>query len=361
MIRVLHFYARMNTGGAETFIMNVYRNIDNNKYQFDFLCSSDKAGFYDDEIKKLGGNIYYYKISRNPIITINRIRKAIKSHGPYDAVHSPMMFFSSLICIAAKMSGIKKIIVHSHSAGDIKKNSLKRKFYISMSRKIINRLATSKLACGNDAADYLFGKNSNAVICHNGIDYSRFSKDYSQQINKYKTSHGIKNEVIIGEVASFLPVKNHEYYIGFAKRLLENNVNFKIILVGEGELKTTFLNRIRDEGLSNVFIVEKATNEIPFFMNLFDIYMMPSLYEGFPLSVIEAASCGDICLLSNNISKEARQLGSNIYYFDINSFPDADKIRKKRPKNNSKIQVELKKNGFLIEETVKLLLEEYNK
>ena len=351
-MRILHFYKIMNTGGAETFIMNVYRRIDRSKYKFDFLCSSNKKGFYDDEIKSLGGKILYYKISKNPFITIYRIVKVIKD-GDYDAIHSPMMFFSSIICVAAKLSHVKKIIVHSHSASDIKKETFFRKIYIKMSRFLINKLSTDKIACGIDAANYLFGTNKNINICHNGIDFERFSTNFDKEIISFKKKYRIDNNtIIIGEVASFLPVKNHKYYINFAKKLIELNKQFVIILIGEGPLKESFKNEVISNNLSNHFIILNATNEIPFYMNLFDIYMMPSLYEGFPMSVIEAVSCGNHCILSDNITKETQVFGEYVESFSINSFPLFESFTRKKNINKDKIRALLLNNGFLIDSTV---------
>ncbi len=354
-MKILHFYRSMNTGGAETFIMNVYRKIDREKFQFDFLCSSKEKGFYDDEIIKMGGHIYYYNISKNPFITIKNIVKVIKSNGPYEAIHSPMMFFSSIICIAGKICHIKKIIVHSHSASDIKKETTFRKIYIKISRFIINKLATCKMACGLDAAKYLFGTSNDVNICYNGIDFDRFSDDYNDEIKQLKRKYSLENKIIIGEVASFLPVKNHDYYIKLANKLIENKINFVIFLIGEGPLKNSFKEKISKYQLNDYFIILDATNKIPVYMNLFDIYMMPSLYEGFPLSIIEAVSCGNPCLLSNNITSEVKNLGEYIHFFDINSFPNLKLFKKKKCKDNSKIKKMLFDNGFLVDKSIEIL------
>ena len=127
-IRVLHTFNIMNRGGAETFVMNVFRSIDKERFVFDFLCENPNPGKYDDEIENLGGTIFHLTpLKKRPLKNIINIVKFLKETGPYDVIHIPNSFYSGVYCFSAKLAGIKKIIVHSHSAGDSKKRTILRK------------------------------------------------------------------------------------------------------------------------------------------------------------------------------------------------------------------------------------------
>ena len=287
-IRVLHFYSIMNAGGAETFIMNVYRKIDKNKFHFDFLCSSNKKGFYDEEIKQLGGNIYYYEVHKNPFKTIKNIRKQLKEHGPYDCIHSPLMFYSSIICIAAKLEGVKNIIVHSHSAGDNKRKSFFRKIYIFISRIIINILATKKLACGKIAGEFLYGKNVNFEVLYNGINLEKFNNIKTRTIN-------------IANISNLdMKYKGQKYLVRAVDALIKEGYNIDLYFIGggSGEKLKKLVKKI---GVDNhvYFCGFMEHKQIFKFLETIDIYIQPSDAESHGRVIVEAMSMGCPVIGSN--------------------------------------------------------------
>lgn len=324
-IKVLHVFKNMNPGGAETLIMNVFRNMDRNRIQFDFLLTSNEEGAYCKEIRDLGGNIYKLDSfsNKHPFKNILNVIDIIRKNGNYDFIHLPMMFYSGWLCLAAYIAGIPNRIVHSHNANEDTNSSIFRKIYIVISRFLINKFSTIKISCGQRARNFLFGRNKKiideTIILHNGIDITKFQNVSNKEVENLKYELGIdKDELVIGEVARFARQKNHIFYIDLANYLKENNIKAKIVLVGSGELKNNLEIKIKESKLEDYFILTGIRNDINIFMNMFDVFCMPSIYEGFPVSVIESIASGTPCVLSDTISDETSLVDDMVYYVNLN-------------------------------------------
>lgn len=314
-ISVLHIVSNLNCGGLENMIMNIYRNIDREKINFDFLCLSSIEGVFEEEIKKKGGKIYKVPQSTNKIIFLNSFLRKNK----YKAIHSHVMFYSGIVNLLAKINGIKIRITHSHSSSDLKKESIFRKIYMSISRFLINTFSNVKLSCGEKAGKYLYGNKSKFTILNNGIHLEKFLNVTEEEVIELKNELNIKkDDLIIGHVGSFLEVKNQEFFIQLAKKMVNKKENFKIVLVGTGKLFEHIKQLIQEEELQEYFVLTGIRKDIPVFMKMFDVFMMPSLYEGFPLAVVEALAGDNICYLSNNISKETQVIKDRVKFFDLN-------------------------------------------
>ena len=339
--RILHVFNVLNRGGAETFVYNLYKNIDRDKYKFDFLIQSQEEGAYEKEFKKMGSNVFHLKTfkSSNPLKVIKDSVTIIKQNGPYDAIHIPMQFYSPVYCVAAKIAGIKKIIVHSHSANDIKAQTIYRKTYIAIMRFLINKLATIKISCGKKAAEYLFGANNNATIIYNAVDPARITEVNKEKVDTLKEQFHIKNELVIGHIGSFVEVKNQKFFIGLAKKLLEKKIPFKIILAGNGKLYNKIKAQIRKANLQDSILLPGEIDDVADYYKIFDVFILPSLYEGFPTVIIEAAYNNIPCIVSDTITDELSEIIDNCTYIDINAPYDVwvkeiKKIKKLSKKND---------------------------
>lgn len=349
-VSVLHVVSNLNCGGLENMIMNLYRNIDREKIEFDFFCFSSIEGKFEQEIQKMGGKIYKVPTNKNKIIYFNNFLK----NNKYDVVHSHVMFYSGIVNFIAKLKGVKIRITHSHSASDFKKESFFRKTYMSISRFLINTFSNVKLSCGEKAGKYLYGNKTKFTILNNGIDLDKFFNVTEEDVIQLKNELNIKkDELIIGHVGSFLEVKNHEFFIGMAKELINKKEKFKIVLVGTGRLFKDIKKLIEEEQLQEYFVLPGIRKDIPVFMKMFDIFMMPSLYEGFPLAVVEALAGDNICYLSNNISKETQVIKDRVKFFDLNDDLNQLIIKIKEDINNKQnIDIEdiLNEEGYSIRE-----------
>ncbi|WP_423408382.1 glycosyltransferase family 1 protein [Heyndrickxia sp. MSNUG] len=367
--KVLHVTGGMNRGGAETMIMNIYRNIDHDKVQFDFISitNSNKCDF-DEDIQKLGGGIYYLK-PFNPIFPwkfINNLVRIIKNNGPYQAIHAHTLFNIGWVVKAAKIAGIEIRIAHAHSTRDTLKDSRTRRLYQDLMKSLILRNSTSLVACGLEAGQYLFGENfsKKGIVIPNAVNLEDYLSISTSEIDSLKNDLDIGNEtLIIGQVGNLKEVKNHHFSLLIARELADLEIDFKIFFVGDGELKEKLASEVKEKGLSQYVEFLGMRSDIPKLLNVFDLFIMPSLYEGLPLALIEAQAAGRSCIVSKQITKEA-DLGIGIVKFldlndpeqwvreilnynkkeqevDIFSIKQAFKVHKYDVKSNSNIYVDL--------------------
>lgn len=365
--KVLHVVKVMDRAGAETMIMNIFRNIDRTKIEFDFLYLSDKVGDYEEEIINLGGKIYKLPEpeKQGRIKNFFEIYKIIKKNGPYSAIHSHIMFYNGFINLIAYLTKVRTRISHSHSSNDIKKESVIRRIYIFFSRCLIKIFSNVKIACGQEAGIYLYGKKQKFIILKNGIDLDKYKKVTKEDVEVLKRKLEIKkDELVIGHVGRFEKVKNQEYFIELAKAAKKLKINFKIVLVGNGSMMNEIVDMIEKSDLKENFCLPGVRTEIPDFMKVFDVFIMPSLYEGFPLTVVEALAGDNICYLSNNVPQETKIISSRVKFFDLSD--DKEMIIQNilydlKNKTEINLEEELTKQGFSIKNTTNKISEIYFK
>ena len=352
--RILHIIGRMNVGGAETFIMNVYRNIDREKVQFDFVVHTKEKCDYEDEIKALGGKIYRIEqLSKHPLKSMKQLRKIIiDNKDVYRTIHrhtdSAIVFTDLLI---AKLAGIKNRYVHSHSDKTSKGSKIHR-----ICRPILNILATRKFACGQQAGEWLFGKKQNFEIIQNGIDIEKykFNKNIRDEVRKELNLK--ENDILIGHVGRFHRVKNHDFLIDIFYEV-QKEINAKLVLVGTGELQDQIKEKVRKLGISDKVIFLGLRQDVNRIMQAMDIFLFPSLFEGLPLTLIEAQAAGLKILASDTITKKCNITG-DITFISLEEDKDIwkRKILEILEHNERNIDVsELYKEGFDSKQTAKKL------
>ena len=235
-IKVLHIVGAMNMGGTETMLMNIYRNIDRKKVQFDFISYSSEEAHYDEEIRKLGGKV----IKLNSTTSLKELTKAIKENGPYDVVHAHTLFNSGIAMLAAKKCGIKTRISHAHTTLD-NNSSIVRKIYTNGMRFLINKYSTKALASSREAGKYLFGEKeinkSKYSYFPNLINYEELLHNPENEVIKFKEEYNLNNGIVIGHIGTLKESKNHKFLIEIAKYMTEQNIDVKLLLVGEGSLR----------------------------------------------------------------------------------------------------------------------------
>ena len=322
-IKILQYTERWGTGGIESFIMNLYRNLDLRKFKMDILTSQNESTIYDKELEKYNGIKYTTldKIYKSPIkrvlINLRVFRKKIKMLD-YDIIHLNVGNGVSLIyAYLAKKEGIKRIIVHSHNTG-IQNNSRTLKI---LGHKICKRLfckyATDYFACSDKAAQWLFTKKyqKNVIIIKNGIDVDRFKFILSEREN-LRRKLNLENKLVIGNIGRFTEQKNHEFLIDIFYDIHSQRLDTVLLLVGEGELEEKIKNKVKELKLEKDVIFFGTTNKVSSILSIMDIFVLPSLYEGNPVVGIEAQASGLPCFFSNNITKQAK-ITSNAYYVSL--------------------------------------------
>jgi glycosyltransferase involved in cell wall biosynthesis len=302
--RVLHVVGAMNRAGTETMLMNIYRNIDRNQVQFDFISFSPKSAHYDEEIRRLGGQI----IKLNKTFSLKEIFYAIKKNGPYEAIHSHTFFNCGLASFAAKLAGVKVRISHAHTTFS-KKDSLKRKLYNYTMKVLINIFSTHLLACSKEAGKYLFGRESltksKYMYFPNLIDYSIFMDQHTEQVARFKNEEQLGKSIIIGHIGRFIKAKNHNFLLNVVEELKDRNPTIKLLLVGDGDLRAQIEEEAIIRGIYNNIKFVGLRNDIPVMLQSMDVFVFPSIYEGLGLVLLEAQACGIPCIVSEAIQPEA--------------------------------------------------------
>ena len=320
MIRVLHIVGKMDRAGAETMLINLYRNIDRTQVQFDFITFTLQKGDYDEEILALGGKIYPI-IANNSIDRMLKLTNFLKQHSEYQIVHAHMLLNNAFHLLAAKKAGIPHRISHSHNTSNGKSGTIAN-LYEKFAIYLNQRLSTKKIACGKEAAEYLFNTSKDVWLLNNAIDLQLYNDISSTNKNSWKVVKSDLQGLKIIQVGRLNKVKNHAFSLEIAKRLKEQNVNFTFFIVGQGPFHNIIKKNIQDYGLEeNVFLLG-VRNDVPSLMAGADVMLMPSLHEGFPVVLVEAQAIGLKSLISANISREV-DLGVDLVEFlDLNNIDD---------------------------------------
>lgn len=305
-IRVAQVIGKWLGGGVESVIMNYYRNIDRTKIQFDFICDDDSKFIPYDEIRELGGRVYIIPSYKKLFSYISELRKVLRKNK-YLIVHSHLSTLSIFPLYAAKRENVPIRIAHSHSTYSWKE--LSRTIIKFLLRPFSKVFATNYFACSKEAGEFLFGKNTvkkNKVhIMYNAIDIDKFR--YNSVIRDCVRSklNIDNNTVVLGHVGRFVKTKNHEFLIEVFAKYHSINPNSILILIGKGDLENIIRQKILDLNLSKSIIFLGYRNDINEIYQAMDIFLLPSLYEGLGMTLIEAQMSGLPCIASTNVPLES--------------------------------------------------------
>lgn len=300
-IRVLHVVTYMGRGGLETMIMNYYRHMDRSRVQFDFLVHRDFQADYDEEIESLGGKIYRIPrlIPWSPSYH-SALRSFFQSHPEYRIIHVHQDCLSSVILKDAKIAGIPVRIAHCHSSSQDKNlKYLIKLFYMRQ----IPRYATQLFACGKDAGDWMFRGAPYRVI-NNAIASNKYT--YSpQKREQMRRQLGVRQDaLVVGHVGRFNAVKNHTFLIDIFAQLKNYREDAVLLLVGDGVLRQETEKKAAACGLADSVIFTGLRSDVPELMQTMDCFLFPSLYEGLPVTLIEAQAAGLPCIVSDGVPAE---------------------------------------------------------
>lgn len=353
-IRILHVFGEMNLGGAETMIMNVYREIDKTKVQFDFVVHTDKECAYDREIINMGGKIL--RVPRYKGINHFQYAKSwedlLENHRDYSIIHSHVRSTASIFLKIAKKFNLNTLI-HSHNTSSGKGIKALWKNHL---QKNITEHADYLLACSVTAGQWLYGhkeiQNNNFMVIHNAINVSNIEFNLEKR-NIKRRELNLTDKQVVGHVGRFHPQKNHHKIIELFEHYLKINRNAHLLLVGEGELKTEIKQKIIEKNLKDRVTFYGLTNDVQSLLSAMDIMLFPSVHEGLPLVLVEAQANGLPVLASDSITEEVR-LSDYITFESLNHSNDTwlktmDKILKGNNRNYSKNNIKGTKYDVAIE------------
>ncbi len=295
MIRVLQVVGNLGYAGLETVVMNYYRHIDKSQVQFDFVVGSPTKQRFDDEILASGGKIWRIPSRNRKIISyIKQLAKVIKENN-YDIIHINQNSASMVIeMIAAKLGGCKTIIGHSHSTSCI----VKWQHYLL--RPFINLLPDYRFACSEAAGEWVFGKRNDLKVINNAIDTEKYAF-VEASYTKYRAEYGLCGKYVIGFVGRLHEGKNLFRFLDVCESALRKNENAEFVLVGDGEEEERLLEYAKEKGLSDKTHFLGRRDDIPELMMMFDVFVMPSFYEGLPVVLAEAQAAGLPCVISDKV------------------------------------------------------------
>lgn len=356
MLRVLHVVTDMNRGGLETMIMNYYRNIDRKKIQFDFLVHRGYRASYDDEIESYGGKIY--RLSRLIPWSKNYIKMLdafFQEHPEYKIVHVHQDCLSGVILKVAEKNGVPIRIAHSHSSSQDKNLKYLIKLWY---KRWIPKYATQLLACGKEAGDWMFDGQPYQVL-NNAIDAKKYKYDLKIR-EKMRQQLQISGDTkVIGHVGRFSEPKNHSFLIDIFQCIHEENKNTKLLLVGDGELYNQIQEKVKKYGLEEAVIFTGVRTDVTDLMQAMDVFLFPSLYEGLPLTLIEAQAAGLPCIISDKVPIECA-ITNLVQQVSLNS--DKKKwasVVLKTTCERKEMYLEICEAGFDIRKNVRKLQEMY--
>jgi glycosyltransferase involved in cell wall biosynthesis len=320
--RILHLLGTLDVGGVETWLIQVWRSIDRARFQFDFCTFGTHKGLFAAEAENLGAKVW-----RCPVAGRWSFRRRLRSiirEGQYDVVHSHVQLFSGALLRLAKRENVRTRIAHSHSSQDDKAETRFRQYYSRLMKSWIRRYATCGLAASRIAAIELFGESWEAdprfKVLHYGIGLEGF---HNIDPEKVREEFGLPvRALVVGHVGSFIPRKNHKFILDIAQAVLRTRPEVHFLLVGDGTLRPEIEARTRAMGISGKVHFCGIRTDVPRLMrSCMNALVMPSLWEGLPMTLIEAQAAGLPCIASDSITEEAKILPGRLTLLSLSTGP----------------------------------------
>lgn len=290
--------------GITNVIFNLYGAMDKQNIIVDYVSINKPDALYQEKVNAFGGSIFVIPRSMHrPFFYFLKLCKVIR-HGKYDIVHAHGNSATlALEMLAAKLSGCQIRIAHSHNT------TCKSRTVNRLLMPIFQHCCTHRLACGTAAGKWLFGKHDFKIMC-NGVDTERFSFSKEKRTLVREALKVSDREIVIGHVGAFNEAKNQMFLVKILYEISQENKEYRLLLIGDGELRQLVEEKVLQLGLSDKVFFVGAIDPVSDFLSACDLIVMPSLYEGLPLSLIEEQTNGLHCIVSNRITREVDKTGN---------------------------------------------------
>lgn len=357
MKRLLCIVSSMNTGGAETFLMKLYRSLDRSRYQMDFCVSEAEKGFYEDEILSMGGLIHRVTPKSKDVARFKKeLEEVVKNCGYKYVLRVASNAMAFLDLKIAKKAGAMVCAARSSNSSD--GGGVKMELAHFLGKLLYGKYIDVRIAPSDLAAEYSFGKKSvsrgEVIFLHNGIDLSLYK--YSPEARaEIRREFGIaEGDLVIGHVGRFSTQKNHGFLISIFAEVIKSRPDAKLLLVGRGELEENVRALAKQLGIEASVIFAGVRSDVPKLLSAFDVFALPSLYEGMPNVIIEAQAEGVPCIISDTVTREANVTGG-VAYLSITSAPSvwAEAVLAAKPFERENTSELMRKAGYEIKDVVR--------
>lgn len=361
-VRIAHVIGKLNAAGVEAVVNNYYKNINHEKYQFDFYIDADSKCEAPQELIDMGARYYvippYQKLCQHLKILVKYFKE-----NDYIIVHSGMNTLAVFSLFAAKIAGVPVRVNHNHSTaskGETKKNIVKYAL-----RPFSKIFATDYCACSRYAGEWLFGKRSveigKVTVFNNAIDLDqfRFRQDIRDEVRR---ELGVENKIVIGHVGRFCFQKNHDFLIDIFKEVKVKNQNAVLVLVGIGELTEEIKSKVHRCNLDDEVMFLGRRTDCNRLYQAMDVFVLPSRYEGLPVVGVEAQAAGLPCVFSTSMTIETKMTQkAKMVSLERNASEWAEIVLKMADQIREDSSNEIASAGFDIKMEAKKLEEHYDR
>ena len=310
-MRILHVLGKLDPGGVESWLLQVLRQIDRDRFQCDVMVHCCDQGAYDAEVRNLGVRIIPCSHPQDPIAYARNFLRVLREYGPYDVVHSHVHYFSSYVCLLAACVGVPVRLAHSHTDSRLAdaQSAHLRRLYCGLMKRSLPHVATGGFAVSCEAGDALFppgwAENSRWQLLHLGIELSRFSGDL--EASALRRQLGLEStSLVVGHVGRMDERKNQRFLIDLAPELLKLRPDAMFLLVGNGPQRSQLEAEVEARGLSRHFVFTGVRYDVPDLLRgAMDVFVFPSQLEGLPITMLEAQAAGLPCVVSDAVTPEA--------------------------------------------------------
>lgn len=324
---ILQVVGAIAGGGVGAWLLNMLPELYQRGITNDFLVYRPEPPDIREQVEAHGGKILVVPSPHRPVALARRLMQILRNGGPYDIIHSHVHTYSGIILFIAALAGIPHRLAHSHTDTSVfpeYRRGLWRTFYVTLMRSLINRYCTAGLACSRQAARDLFGEgweNRGVHLLYCGIDLSLFQGEVDRAAVRREL--GIPGEAfVIGHVGRFVEPKNHQFIVKIATEVIKQEPAAVFLLIGDGELRPAIEAQVRAAGLADRFVFAGIRTDVPRLLKgAMDVFLLPSLYEGLPISVLEAQAARLSCIISDTVTPEVGVIPSLIRYVPLSAAP----------------------------------------
>lgn len=363
--RIIHFSLANTKSGVTQYVLNNWKHIDKEKFQFDVVTFGGKLDF-QEELEKEGCKVFYVKSRAED--NLEQFRDEISQIflNGYDAVHLHTSYWKSFeLEKLARNAGIPRIIVHAHNTAVFDDNGREEKEeqHFLLRGQLTSDIATDYWACSQMAAEWLYADKipqEKIHIMHNAIDVPKFTFDSSRR-QEIRKRLGWENNLVIGHVGRFSYQKNHTFLIEIFKEIAKKNEEARLVLIGKGPLENDIRMLVENYNLTDKVHFAGACDDVNCWLAAMDIFVLPSRFEGLPIVAIEAQASGAKCLVSDAITRETA-VTDNISFLplDMSAWVQAILSEKKNEKNRKQYAAQVIQAGYDINGYIKTLESMYD-